>query len=130
MGEFKKYSDGHRVIRGKILNYGKQIHEEYLFDTMNVSIEEVVNGSYPHSKIKFVGDPGHLCLTYVDSDRYPIGSEHLFTVFSEDKKQGLGGCGEVSVAIDKGKVKGVKFRDDKWREYVIDYDKFLKSIKD
>ena len=131
MGKFIEYSEGHTIIRGEIKSYGPRLsHGEALHATMKVSIVEVITGSIPHTIIEFTGDPGHLCLTYVNSDRYPIGSEHLFTVHSQDKKQGLGGCGEVSVSIIDGKVKGFEFVDGERVAYSIDYDDFIKLVKE
>ena len=130
-GEFSEYSKEQTVIRGKVESYGPKLgHGEILYETMTVSIDRLVQGSFRHPRIEFVGDPGHLCLTYVDSDTYAIGSEHLFTVFSKDEKQGLGGCGEVSVSIVGNTVKGRKLNDveDDWIQYTEDYDKFIQTL--
>lgn len=130
-GEFIKYSKGHTVIRGKVDSYGQKLrHGKSFHETMKVSVVELVQGSFEHPTIEFIGDPGHLCLTYVDSNNYPIGSEHLFTVLQKDKKQGLGGCGEVSVLIVEGKVNGRKLNDsgDQWMRYSIYYDEFIQAI--
>ena len=129
-GNFAKFSQGQTVIRGKIENYGPQLsHGETLHETMTVYVIDLVKGSYPNESVVFLGDPGHLCLTYVDSDIYPIGSEHLFILFSDNKKQGLAGCGEVSVGISKGRVKGTKYIDKKQVDYSTEYDSFISSIK-
>lgn len=129
-GDFTEYSKGQTVIRGKVNSYGPRLnHGETLYETMTVNIDKLIQGSFSHSTIEFIGDPGHLCLTYVDSDAYLIGSEHLFTVFSDDEKQGLGGCGEVSVLIVDGKVKGGKFdAKGNWVGYSIEYNKFVESL--
>lgn len=128
-GDFTEYSKGQTVIRGKVNSYGPKLnHGQKLYETMTVTVDELVQGSFTHSTIEFIGDTGNLCLTYVDSDNYPIGSEHLFTVFSGNKKQGLGGCGEVSVSIIDGKVKGGKLRSGDWVGYSIEYKKFVKTL--
>jgi len=131
-GEFTEYSKGQTVIRGKIKSYGSKLsHGQNLYETMTVTVDNLIQGSFKHSMIEFIGDPGHLCLTYVNSETYAIGSEHLFTVFKEDKKQGLGGCGEVSVSIIDGKVEGTRYTDvsqDNWASYSIDYNKFIENL--
>lgn len=96
---------------------------------MNVSIAEVITGFIPHSFVEFTGDAEDLCLSYVDSKRYPIGSEHLFAVFSEHNKQDLGGCGEVSVSIVDGKVHGAEMGDREIFKYSTGYDDFIKTVK-
>lgn len=129
-GEFTEYSKGHTVIRGKVNSYGLTPGGTG-YETMTVSVDELIQGSFNHSMIEFIGDPGHLCLSNVNSVTYPIGSEHLFTVFSEDKKQGLGGCGEVSVSIIDGKVEGTKYTDvaqENWAQYSIEYNKFVENL--
>ena len=130
-GHFSEYSKEQTVIRGKVESYGAKLsHGKTLYETMTVSIEKLVRGSFQHPVIEFIGDPGNLCLTYVDSDTYSIGSEHLFTVFSKDEKQGLGGCGEVSVSIVGNTIKGRKWNDveDDWIQYSEDYDKFIQTL--
>jgi hypothetical protein len=130
-GAFLEYSKEQTVIRGKVESLGPKLtHGENFYETMTVSIDKIVQGTFEHPIIEFEGDPGHLCLTYVDSDTYAIGSEHLFTVFSKDKKQGLGGCGEVSVSIFGNNVKGRKLNDaeDDWIQYSEDYARFIQNM--
>ena len=130
-GKFDKFSKGQTVIRGKIKSHGSKLnHGKTLHATMKVSVSELIKGSYPNQSVVFMGDPGHLCLTYVDSNQYQIGSEHLFVLFNEDEKQGLAGCGEVSVSISNGKIHGTSFSDKKLVNYSTNYDRFIKSIKD
>ena len=126
-GEFSEYSKEQTIIRGKVASYGPKLtHGQNFHETMTVNIDELVQGSFGHSTIEFIGDPGHLCLTYVDSETYPIGSEHLFAVFADDEKQGLGGCGEVSVSIVDGIIKGRKFDSkDNLIGYSMDYNMFV-----
>ena len=59
-----------------------------------------------------------------------VGKLADFTVFSKDEKQGLGGCGEVSVSIVGDTVKGRKLNDveDDWIQYSEDYDKFIQTL--
>lgn len=131
VGEFSEYSKEQTVVRGKVESYGPKLsHGEGLYETMTVSIDKLVKGSFSYPTIEFIGDPGHLCLTYVDSDTYSIGSEHLFTVLSNDRKQGLGGCGEVSVLIAGNTVRGRKLNDaeDQWIRYSENYDEFLQTL--
>jgi len=129
-GGFVEYSKGRTVIRGTVTSYGPELrHKKTLYETMTVSVDELIQGSFGHPMIDFMGDPGNLCLTYVNSKTYPIGSEHLFTVFSEDEKQGLGGCGEVSVLIAGDTVKSRKLSDRyQWTPYSEDYDKFILTL--
>jgi len=97
---------------------------------MKVSINEVITGSFEFETIDFTGDPGHLCLTYIDSSRYFVGSEHLFIIRDDIQNQGLAGCGEVSVFLDGGKIHGGWYTDDGWSDYSIDYNYFLKLLRD
>ena len=130
-GEFSKYSKEQTVIKGKVESYGPKLsHGQNLYETMTVSVGKVVQGSFSYPTIELIGDPGHLCLTYVDDETYPLGSEHLFIVLPEEKKQGLAGCGEVSVLIDGNVVKGRKLNDaeDQWIQYSEDYDKFIQAL--
>jgi len=123
-GEFEEFSKGRVVIRGEIVGYGPKLdHGKTLYSTMQVNVSEVIKGTYNHSTIEFMGDPGHLCLTYVDSRRYSIGSEHLFILFSDDQNQGLAGCGEVSVSVKYGRVRGISLNS-------VDYDKFIEKLSD
>jgi len=128
-GKFTEYAKGSVVIEAEIKSYGTKLgHGKTLHKTMKVSITEVIKGTFSHTSIEFQGDPGHLCLSYVDSEKYPIGSKHLFAVLNE-QKQGLGGCGEVSVSIVGGKVNGIEMVDGKWFQYSVDYDDFIKTVK-
>lgn len=131
-GEFAEYSKGQTIIKGTVISYGPKLsHGKNLYETMTVNVDELIQGAFVHSAIEFIGDPGHLCLAYIYSDNYPIGSEHLFTVLKEDKKQGLGGCGEVSVSIVNGKVEGTKYTDvnnDNRVGYSIEYNLFVESL--
>ena len=130
-GTFGKFSEGQTVIRGMITGYGPKLdHGETLYATMTVSVVEIINGSYAHRTVQFKGDPGHLCLTYVNSNRYLIGSEHMFVLFSDEKKQGLMGCGEVSVSITDGQIHGSGYVDDEWTNYSVGYDEFVVAIKE
>jgi len=129
-GDFKEYSKDRTVVRATVTNYGPKLnHGKKLYATMEVTVSEVIKGQYIHDSISFTGDPGHLCLTYIDSDTYSIGSEHLFIIFSPEKDQGLAGCGEVSVSIRNGKIYSGEWKNDKWSEYSIDYKEFIGKIK-
>ena len=130
-GDFTEFSKGRTVIRGEIVSYGPKLsHGETLYATMVVSVKQVIKGSYAHRSVQFEGDPGNLCLTYVDSNQYSIGSEHLFILSSDEKTQGLLGCGEVSVAIVDGKVFSWELIDGEWKEYSVDYDDFIQAVKE
>ena len=129
-GGFVEYSKGRTVIRGTVKSYGPKLgHGKTFHETMTVSVDKLIQGSFGHPIIEFMGNPGDQCLTYVDSETYPIGSEHLFTVFSKDEKQGLGGCGEVSVLIAGDTVNSGKLNDKyQWIPYSEDYDKFILTL--
>ena len=128
-GKFKKYSKEQTVVRATVINYGPKLsHGKTLYATMKVTVSEVIKGSYEFDSINFTGDPGHLCLTYIDSDIYSLGSEHLFIASSVGVDQGLAGCGEVSVSIADGKIHGAWWHREKWSEYSMDYDKFIRKI--
>jgi len=129
-GEFKEFAKGQTVVKGIVESLGSKLeHDEGLHATMKVSIRELIKGSYPYKSVNLMGDPGYMCLTYIDSKEYPIGSEHLFILFSQDKEQGLAGCGEVSVSISSGKIHGTKLTDKKFVNYSVNYDRFIKILK-
>ncbi|MEM9939536.1 MAG: hypothetical protein AAF768_11850 [Pseudomonadota bacterium] len=130
-GDFIEFSGSAIVVEGQIRSYGPRLsHGETLHASMWVNVEEVVKGKYRHSSIEFVGDPGHLCLTYIDAVTYPLGSKHLFAVFVEDQKQQLVGCGEVSVQVVNGIVHGISFTNGVLEAYSVDRTKFVEQILD
>ena len=130
-GTFSQFSKGQIIIRGTVTNYGRKLrHGKVLYATMNVSVTEVINGHYAHSTVQFRGDPGHLCLTYVDANRYSLGSEHLFILFDSEAQQDLAGCGEVSVLVVDGEVRGAGYIDDDWVTYSASYNEFIDAIKE
>lgn len=132
-GEFKEYAtkrDG--VIRARIMSYGSKLsHGETLYESMIVEVTDVIKGNYSKSSLTFLGDPGHLCRAYVNSKRFTLGSEHLFSIVSSEKdSQPLGGCGESSVAIKGESVEGYKQTKDGYKAYslkIVDIIKFLQQ---
>lgn len=131
--EFAEGSKGQTVIRGKIDSYGTKItysDNTVAYESMRVTVDELIQGSFSHTTMEFFGGNGSLCRTNVDPDTYPIGSEHLFTVWKEDQKQWISEtqCGEFSIPIIDGRVKGRKLGAKNWIEYSIEYNDFIKSM--
>lgn len=133
MKNFAELSKGQTVIRGKIDSCGSKItysNDTFDYETITVTVDELIQGSFSYSTMEFIGGNGSMCRTNVDPDAYPIGSEHLFTVWKEDQKQWISEsqCREFSVSIVDGKVKGRKLGAKNWIEYSIEYDDFIKLI--
>jgi len=79
-GEFKEYTSKRGgVIRGKIISYGPKLsHGKTLYESMVVEIIDVIKGNYSKKSLTLLGDPGHLCRAYVNSERFAIGTEYFF----------------------------------------------------
>lgn len=131
-GKFSEYTSHEDIgiVRAKVKSYGSQLSfGSTLYESMAVEALEVIKGKYSHRDLYLLGDPGNLCRDYVDSKRFPIGSEHLISISNEKLVQPLGGCGESSVIIQDGRVNGVVMENDKYIQYSTDLDDFLEEIK-
>jgi hypothetical protein len=130
MGKFSEYtSDGYGVIRARIKSYGPRLtHGTTLYESMLVEVNEVVKGKYTGQEIVFLGDPGHLCRAYIDSEKFVVGSEHFISIASEESVQALGGCGESSVVIKGDFVEGVELTDSGFEAYTLKIRDLLKLL--
>jgi len=128
-GKFADYVADGKAVRAQIMSYGERLpHSESVYDTMTVKVIEVVKGEFSPKTIIFWGDPGHLCRDYVDSKKFKIGSEFIFSISGDEENQVLGGCGESSVLMKNDKIYGEDWIDYKPVPYEMDYNNFLKVI--
>ena len=129
-GKFIEYTSNGGIVRANVKELGSKLsHGDTLYESMTVEVSEVIKGQYNKKEITFLGDPGHLCRAYVDSERFKIGSEHLISISNNDPIQPLGGCGESAVVIKDGKVQGVEIIDKRYESYSIDLKDYLKMLK-
>ena len=131
-GEFKEYASKRGgVIRAKITSYGPKLsHGKTLYESMVVEITDVIKGNYSVKSLTLLGDPGHLCRAYVNSERFAIGTEHFFSVNTQESSvQPLGGCGESSVVIKGEFVEGIKRTNDGYQSYTLKIPDLIKSIQ-
>jgi len=128
-GKFIEYtSGGNGVIRAKIKGYGSRLsHGETLYESMIVEVTEVIKGNYTGRELTFLGDPGHLCRAYVNSERFEVGSEHFISIFNDKSTQPLGGCGESSVII-KGDM--IELTNNGYRLYTLKVPDLIKLLND
>jgi hypothetical protein len=121
MGKFIEYtSGGNGVIHARIISYGSRLpHGNTLYESMVVEVIEVIKGKYTGQEIIFLGDPGHLCRAYVDSEKFAVGSEHFISIGSEELIQPLGGCGESSVIIKGDLIEGIEITDSGYVPYTL-----------
>lgn len=131
-GKFVEYAlDGKGVVRAKIKNYGPRLsHGKTLYESMTVEVTQVVKGNYKAAELTLLGDPGHLCRAYVDSQRFEIGSEHFFAILDDDSRQALGGCGESSVIIKDDLVEGRELTDKGFKLYTLKVSELVEALKE
>ena len=136
-GDFLEYSKGEIVIKGKVLSYGRKLNDKSdTHSNMRVEVIEVISGAFSHGVLTLVGDRGYDCRAYIDTRKYELGSTHLFVLFEKTKKQGLAGCGEVSVSVRDRVVTGVSRgtydRERKayqFEPYTYEYDDFVSQLR-
>jgi hypothetical protein len=131
MGKFIEYtSGGNGVIHARIISYGPRLpHGNTLYESMVVEVIEVIKGKYTEQEIIFLGDPGHLCRAYVDSQKFAVGSEHFISIGSEEPIQPLGGCGESSVIIKGDLIEGIEITDSGYEPYTLKVHDLVKLLK-
>ena len=131
MGVFEEYSKLHPiVVRGTVHEHGDTLpNRSDYFKTMTVTVSETIKGSFPHTAFEFFGDTGMSCLRYITLEDYPIGSEHLFILESEEALQPLMVCGESSVLITQGTIQGHLRDANGYHTYEQDLDEFLTKLR-
>lgn len=131
MGMFEEFVKEHPVVvRGSIQEHGERLPNQIgYFRTMSVAVSETIKGNFAHSEIRFFGDTGMSCLRYITSEDYPIGSEHLFILESEESVQPLMVCGEASVRIVGNSVEGRALDSGIYNTYRRNLDEFLELVR-
>jgi hypothetical protein len=115
-GPFTKVMlDRELVIRVEVTKLGGKLpHGETLHKSMTVTVKEVLKGKTDLSSIEVLGDPGHLCLVYIDTRHFQVGREYLLALSDPMGDEApLRSCGEHWVAVNKDKVEGVEWVDEK-----------------
>lgn len=130
-GVFEVFAEQHPIIvRGTVLQHGERlpINSDY-FRTMTIGVSNTLKGDFPHSTFEFYGDTGMSCLRYITLDDYPIGSEHLFILASDEALQPLMVCGESSLLINGDTVQGQVRDGNGYRTYEIDLNELLDRVR-
>ncbi len=95
------------IVRARVIAHGESLRNRAdYFEEMTVAVSEVIKGDYPNGRIRFFGDTGMSCLSYITLEKYPIDSEHLFILESSKPRQPLLAAGESSVRIEGDTVHG------------------------
>lgn len=130
-GVFDEYSRQQPiVVRGTVAEHGAQLRNRSgVFATMTVDVSDSVKGCFPHARFQFEGDTGKSCLRYITDNDYPIGSEHLFILASEESFQPLMSCGESSVLIKGDKAEGHLMDVNGYRTYEVDLEELVESLE-
>lgn len=128
-GKFEIYSSSNPVIvRGTILSYGAKLRtNDRYFETVTIEISDIVKGNFQHSRVELQGDTGMSCFKYISSAAYPIGSEHLFSLSSNEPLQPLWGCGESSVQISGSVAEGIDGNGGGF--YKIDLNELINLVR-
>lgn len=130
-GGFEVFAEQHPVIvRGTVLQHDERLpnNSDY-FRTMTISVSNTLKGDFPHSTFEFYGDTGMACLRYITLDDYPVGSEHLFILASDDALQPLMVCGESSLLINGDTVQGRSRDTNGYGTYEIDLNELLDRVR-
>lgn len=96
------------VVRAEVTGYGPKLpHGETLYSTMKVKVLEVMSGELEVEELEVRGDPGHLCLEYINAEKFVEGRQVLLALGKvNEKKVDLMSCGERSVVVDGELVRG------------------------
>lgn len=130
-GIFEEFAEQHPIIvRGTVYQHGEILpnNSDY-FKTMTIVVSETIKGSFPHTAFEFYGDTGMSCLRYITLDDYPIGSEHLFILESEESLQPLMVCGESSLLIQGDTVQGHVRDASGYHTYELDINELLERVR-
>lgn len=130
-GVFAEFAEQHPIIvRGTIHQHGEKLpNNSSYFKTMTVVVSETVKGTFPHTAFEFYGDTGMSCLRYIALDDYPIGSEHLFILESEESLQPLMVCGESSLLIQGDSVQGHIRDATGFHTYELKIDDLIERVR-
>lgn len=120
-GDFLDYAHvSAGVIHARVVSFGDRLdHGETLYESMVVEVVSVVTGKLKIDSVVLMGDPGLLCLEYVDSRNFQIGNEYLIALHSDEAVQPFGGCGEAWMAVDGDLATGHSFSDGGYRQYSL-----------
>lgn len=130
-GVFEVFAEQHPVIvRGTVLQHGERLpNNSGYFRTMTIGVSNTLKGNFPHSVFEFYGDTGMSCLRYITLDDYPVGSEHLFILASDETLQPLMVCGESSLLINGDTVQGLRRDANGDPTYEIDINELLDRVR-
>lgn len=130
-GVFEVFAEQHPfIVRGTVLQHGEKLpNNSGYFRTMTIGVSNTLKGNFPHSTFEFYGDTGMSCLRYITLDDYPVGSEHLFILASDEVLQPLMVCGESSLLINGDTVQGQRRDANGDPTYEIDLSELLDSLR-
>lgn len=130
-GIFEEFAEQHPIIvRGTVLEHGEELPNiSDSFKTMTVFVTNTVKGNFPHTTFDFYGDTGMSCLRYIALNDYPIGSEHLFILESDEPLQPLMVCGESSLLINGNIVQGHIREASGYRTDEVDLNELLERLR-
>lgn len=129
-GPFTEFAEQHPIIvRATVQTYGDRLRNySDRFETMTVTVREIIKGDFPHRQFEFIGDTGMSCLSFITLHDYPIGSEHLFILRDAESVQPLMVCGESSVEIIGGSIHGRVHVPEGIRSYEETLETFLQKL--
>lgn len=129
-GPFTDFAKQHPIIvRGTVQSYGDTLRNHSdRFETMTVTVREIIKGDFPHRQFEFFGDTGMSCLRFITLHDYPIGSEHLFILRDTETVQPLMVCDESSVEIIDNSVHGRVHVPEGIRSYEEALETFLQKL--
>ncbi len=107
---FLDVARGALVIRGVVESYVQPEGMQHPV-AMNVTIRELVAGSYAPKTIRIIGDFGMSCVPYVSN--FPLGTEWIFAIHGPVEVSGLGDenfsfppCAGAWLTVVNGKANG------------------------
>ena len=130
-GVFEVFAEQHPIIvRGTVRQHGERLpNNSRYFKTMTIGVSNTLKGNFPHDTFEFYGDTGMSCLRYITLDDYPVGSEHLFILSSDESLQPLMVCGESSLLINGNTVQGHTQDASGYRTYEMDLNELLDQVR-
>lgn len=130
-GIFEEFAAQHPiVVRGTVYQHGEKLpNNSNYFRTMTIVVSGTIKGNFPHTAFEFYGDTGMSCLRYITPDDYPIGSEHLFILESEESYQPLMVCGESSLLIHGDTAQGHVRDASGYHTYELEINDLLERLR-